>query len=63
VQLTPLGALTFFFDPLAAADAAVPLATAVSPAASLEQAHEVLTGMGVRTELELERERAAQASD
>jgi hypothetical protein len=63
VQLTPLGGLTFFFDPLAAADAAVPLATAVSPAASLEQAHEVLTGMGVRTELELERERAAQASD
>ena len=63
VQLTPLGALTFFFDPLAAADAAVPLATAVSPAASLEQAHEVFTGMGVRTELELERERAAQASD
>jgi hypothetical protein len=63
VQLTPLGALTFFFDPLAAAGAAVPLATAVSPAASLEQAHEVLTGMGVRTELELERERAAQASD
>ena len=63
VQLTPLGALTFFFDPLAAADAAVPLATAVSPAASLEQAHEALTEMGVRTELELERERAAQASD
>jgi hypothetical protein len=63
VQLTPLGALTFFFDPLAAADAAVPLATAVSPAASLEQAHNALTEMGVRTELELERERAAQASD
>jgi hypothetical protein len=63
VQLTPLGALTFFFDPLAAADAAVPLATAVSPAASLEQAHQALTEMGVRTELELERERAAQASD
>ena len=59
----PLGALTDSYDPLAAADAAVPLATAVSPAASLEQAHEALTGMGVRTELELERERAAQASD
>ena len=63
VQLTPLGALTFFFDPLAAAGSALPLATAVSPAASLEQAHQALTGMGVRTELELERERAAQASD
>ncbi|HEY7151761.1 MAG TPA: DUF1152 domain-containing protein, partial [Solirubrobacterales bacterium] len=57
VQLTPLGALTFFFDPLAARSA-VPLATAVSGAASLEEAHDALTEMGVRTELELERERA-----
>jgi hypothetical protein len=59
VQLTPLGALTFFFDPEAAASSAVPLATAVSPAASLEEAHEALMGMGVRTELDLERARAA----
>jgi hypothetical protein len=59
VELTPLGALTFFFDPRSAANSAVPLATAVSPAASLEQAHEALTGMGIRTELELERARAA----
>src|SRR5829696_8109179 len=58
VELTPLGALTFFFDPAAAATSAVPLATAVSPAGSLEQAHEALEGMGVRTELSLERERA-----
>jgi hypothetical protein len=58
VELTPLGALTFFFDPLAAASSAVPLATAVMPAASLEEAHDALTGMGIRTELELERERA-----
>jgi hypothetical protein len=58
VELTPLGALTFFFDPTAAATSAVPLATAVSPAGSLEQAHEALEGMGVRTELSLERERA-----
>jgi hypothetical protein len=58
VELTPLGALTFFFDPAAAAQSAVPLATAVSPAASLEEAHEALTAMGIRTELELERERA-----
>jgi hypothetical protein len=36
----------------------VPLATAVSPASSLEEAHDVLEGMGVRTELSLERERA-----
>jgi hypothetical protein len=58
VELTPLGALTFFFDPLAAANSAVPLATAVSPAASLEEAHEALMGMGIRTELDLERARA-----
>jgi hypothetical protein len=59
VELTPLGALTFFFDPVAAARSAVPLATAVSPAASLEEAHEALVGMGIRTELDLERARAA----
>jgi hypothetical protein len=44
---------------LAAANSAIPLATAVSPAASLEEAHEALMGMGVRTELDLERARAA----
>jgi hypothetical protein len=59
VELTPLGALTFFFDPVAAADSAIPLATAVSPATSLEEAHDALMGMGVRTELDLERARAA----
>jgi hypothetical protein len=58
VELTPLGALTFFFDPTAAAKSAVPLATAVSPASSLEEADRALEGMGVRTELSLERERA-----
>ena len=61
VELTPMGGLTFFFDPLAAASSAVPLATAVSPAASLEEAHDALSGMGIRTELELERERARHA--
>jgi hypothetical protein len=59
VELTPLGALTFFFDPVAAANSAIPLATAVSPAASLEEAHDALMGLGVRTELDLERARAA----
>jgi hypothetical protein len=57
VKLTALGALTFFFDPLAAASSALPLATAVWPTGSLEEAHEVLMGMGVRTELDLERAR------
>jgi hypothetical protein len=58
VELTPLGALTFFFDPVAAAKSAVPLATAVSPASSLEEAREALNAIGVKTELELELERA-----
>jgi hypothetical protein len=60
VELTPLGALTFFFDPLAAVSSAVPLATAVSPAGSLEEAHDALGAMGIRTELDLERARAAE---
>src|SRR4051794_4173805 len=60
VELTSLGALTFFFDPLAAVSSAVPLATAVSPAGSLEEAHDALGAMGIRTELELERARAAE---
>ncbi len=58
VELGPLGALTFFFDPAGAAKSGVPLATAVSPAASLEEAHEALVELGVSTELELERARA-----
>jgi hypothetical protein len=60
VELTPLGALTFFFDPARAAGSAVPLATAVSPAGDLEEAHDALTGMGVETELDLERARARE---
>jgi hypothetical protein len=59
VELTPLGALTFFFDPVSAAGSALPLATAVAPAASLEEAHDALVSMGISTELELERARAA----
>lgn len=59
VELTSLGALTFFFDPMEAANSAIPLATAVTPAASLEEAHDALMSMGVRTELDLERARAA----
>ncbi len=60
VELTPVGALTFFFDPVAAAKSAVPLATAVSPAGSLEEAHDALVALGVETELDLERARARE---
>jgi hypothetical protein len=34
------------------------LATAVGPAAGLEQARDALASMGIKTELDLERERA-----
>src|SRR5512139_2885093 len=63
VELTPLGALTFFFDPAKAATAGVPLATAVAPAADLDEAHQALVAMGVSTELELERARARAELD
>jgi hypothetical protein len=60
VELTPLGALTFFFDPRKAVESVAPLAHAVSPAASLEEAHDALRSMGVGTELELERARSPE---
>jgi hypothetical protein len=58
VHLTALGGLTFFFDPEAAAGSALPLATAVMPAGGLDEANDALAALGVRTELDLERERA-----
>jgi hypothetical protein len=60
VQLSPLGALTFFFDPVKAVRAAAPLARAVAPAKSLGEAQEILAAAGVRTELDYERERARE---
>jgi hypothetical protein len=60
VELTPLGALTFFFDPRKAVESFAPLAHAVAPAGSLEEAHEALLALGVSTELELERARARE---
>jgi hypothetical protein len=58
VHLSPLGALTFFFDPVAAVERCAPLARAVRDASSLEQAHDALAALGVSTELDLERARA-----
>jgi hypothetical protein len=63
VQLTALGGLTFFFDPRTAAGSALPLAVAVMPAGSLDEANDALAALGVRSELELERERAAGAHE
>lgn len=58
VELTPVGAITFYFDPLIAFESTAPLARAVADADSLEAAQGALAALGVRTELDLERARA-----
>ena len=59
VRLTPLGAISFYFDPVAATAAGIaPLAAAVSGSESLEKAQAAMAQLGVRTELDLERARA-----
>ncbi len=58
VQLSPLGAMTFFFDPVRTVAKAAPLAAAVAGAGDLEEAQAALTAIGVRTELDIERARA-----
>jgi hypothetical protein len=56
VELSPAGALTFYFDPLAALRSAARLAAAVMNARDLDDANETLHGLGVRTELDYERD-------
>ena len=56
VELSPAGALTFFFDPVAALGSAARLAAAVMDARDLDHANEILHGLGVRTELDYERD-------
>jgi hypothetical protein len=56
VQLSPLGALTVYFDPLAAVRSAARLAAAVGDATDLEHANDLLHELGVRTELDYERD-------
>jgi hypothetical protein len=55
VVLSPIGALTFYFDPASAVERAAPLARAVADAGSLEEANDLLHAIGVRTELDFER--------
>jgi hypothetical protein len=62
VPLSPIGALTFYLDPLAALRSAARLAAAVMDAGSLEEANDVLNALGVRTELDLEREMASRGA-
>jgi hypothetical protein len=55
VELSPVGALTIYFDVSAALGSAARLAQAVRDAPDLEAANDVLHGLGVRTELDYER--------
>lgn len=58
VPLSPLGALTVYFDVETALRSAARVAAAVSDTGSLEEANDVLHGLGIRTELDYERELA-----
>jgi hypothetical protein len=58
VQLSPLGAVTVYLDPVAVVGSAARLAAAVVDAPDLEAANRALNAIGVRTELDLEREAA-----
>jgi hypothetical protein len=55
VTLSPLGALTFYFDPIRAVEHVATLASAVWDASTLEEANEILHKRGVRTEFDFER--------
>ena len=60
LELSPLGALGFLFDPAEAlGSGALPLARAVVDAESIEAANDRLAELGIRTELDYERERVA----
>jgi hypothetical protein len=58
VPRSPIGALTFFLDPAVAIASAARLAAAVMDCGTLEEAHEVLSARGLRTELQYERDMA-----
>jgi hypothetical protein len=55
VHLSPMGALTIYFDVAAAIASAARLAAAVREAPDIEFANEILHGLGLRTELDYER--------
>jgi hypothetical protein len=58
VPLTPDGGRIVCFDPAIAIRSAARLALAVAPARSLEDAQQILAALGVRTELDYERDAA-----
>jgi hypothetical protein len=57
VPLTPLGALTFYFDPIRTVESTAVLAESVFGAGDLEEANDILNARGIRTELDYERTR------
>jgi hypothetical protein len=59
LELSALGALTVYVEPRAAVASAAALARAVRDRPTLEAANDALHELGVRTELDYERERAA----
>jgi hypothetical protein len=59
LELMPAVALTVYYDATIAYEATAPLARAVADAASLDEANEVLRGLGVRSELDWETDAAA----
>jgi hypothetical protein len=64
VELGPVGALTFVFDPVAAVEGGeLPLARAVAEARSIEEARSALAALGVATELDYERRRAREGAE
>jgi hypothetical protein len=60
VMLSPIGALTFYFDPPTALATVAVLAKAVEDAQDLESANDTLHEIGVATELDFERSWIAQ---
>ncbi|HZB07315.1 MAG TPA: DUF1152 domain-containing protein [Thermoleophilaceae bacterium] len=61
VELSPVGALTFFFDPQVAVGSAARLAAAVKDARDLGHGNDILHELGVYTELDYERDAAHTA--
>ncbi len=61
-HLSPVGALSFFFE-LELAIPVLPLTQAVEAAEDLEASRDALAEIGIRTELDYERERAGEASE
>jgi hypothetical protein len=58
VKLTPLTTLTFYLTPSVVFESVARPARTVSSSTSLEEANTLLNALGIKTELDLERERA-----